>query len=316
MAALTALSPRTRAVLGAIGGAAVLGATIATVGTSAFLRGLAALSPATIAIAVVLAATATAAAAWRWRTVASGLGLELSFFAAAAAYYRSQFLNTVLPGGVIGDVHRAYRHGRRAGRVALAARAVAMERIAGQFVQFALVALVLGALGVTSPLQGVAWVVGCAGAVLVIAFGVLAATARGRAMLLRESVALRAVFSSPRRSLEILVSSVIVVGSHATTFVVACLAVGVRATPRELVALALVALTAGSIPLSLGGWGPREAGSAAAFTLTGLGAAAGLAASTAFGVLTMIALLPGAAVLVADRVRPRPVITVRKETTA
>ena len=36
---------------------------------------------------------------------------------AVAAYYRSQFLNTTLPGGVLGDVHRGVRHGRDAGDV-------------------------------------------------------------------------------------------------------------------------------------------------------------------------------------------------------
>ncbi|MES2170267.1 MAG: lysylphosphatidylglycerol synthase transmembrane domain-containing protein [Actinomycetota bacterium] len=315
MAALSGLSARTRGALGALAGALVLGATIATVGTGAFLRGLSSLSAATIGIAVLLAALATAAAAWRWRTVAAGLGLRLPFFAAATGYYRSQFLNSVLPGGVIGDVHRAYRHGRRAGRVALAARAVAMERIAGQVVQLAIVAIVLGTLGITSPLRAIAWVVVGVVTLLVITLAVLAATARGRRMLQRELDLLRRVFSSGRRSLQIVTSSVVIVACHATTFVVACLATGVRATPRELVALALVALTAGSIPLSLGGWGPREAGSAAAFALAGLGAAAGLAASTAFGVLTMIALLPGAIVLVADRIHPTASI-IREETTA
>ena len=50
--------------------------------------------------------------------VASGrsrLGLGFSLGAAVAASYRSQFLNTTLPGGVVGDVHRGVRHGRTGG---------------------------------------------------------------------------------------------------------------------------------------------------------------------------------------------------------
>ena len=65
---------------------------------------------------------------------------------ACAAYYRSQFLNTTLPGGVLGDVHRAVRHGREAGDLPRGARAVVWERVAGQVVQVVLTVLVLLAL--------------------------------------------------------------------------------------------------------------------------------------------------------------------------
>ena len=61
-----------------------------------------------------------------------------------AAYYRSQFLNTTLPGGVLGDVHRGVSHGRDVGDVGRGLRAVAWERSAGQVVQIVLaVALLL-----------------------------------------------------------------------------------------------------------------------------------------------------------------------------
>jgi uncharacterized membrane protein YbhN (UPF0104 family) len=311
MAPVSRVSPRARAAIGAVGGAVMLIATIATVGTGAFLKGFSALSPMTIGLAVIFAAIATAAAAWRWRTVASGLGLALPFFTAVVAYYRSQFLNTVLPGGVLGDVHRAYRHGRSAGPLAIAVRAVAMERIAGQAVQLTLVVIVLVVLGVTSPLRAVAWVIGGAATVVALAIAITALTTRGRAILRREALSLRSVFVSVPRTLQIVSASIVVVASHAATFVVACVATGVRATPRELLAVALVALLAGSIPVSLGGWGPREAGTAAAFAVLGLGASAGLASSTAFGVLAMIALLPGAAVVIADCVRPTPALAVQ-----
>ena len=63
------------------------------------------------------AALTTVCCAWRWRLVARGLGVELPLRSAVAAYYRSQFLNTTLPGGVLGDVHRGVRHGRDVGDV-------------------------------------------------------------------------------------------------------------------------------------------------------------------------------------------------------
>ena len=78
-----------------------------------------------------IAGVTTAACAWRWLVVARGLGVELSPSHAIAAYYRSQFLNTVLPGGLLGDVHRGVDHGRAVGRLSRGLRAVAWERVAG-----------------------------------------------------------------------------------------------------------------------------------------------------------------------------------------
>ena len=63
------------------------------------------------------------------------LGVDCRCRAAVAAYYRSLFLNTTLPGGVVGDVHRGVSHGRDVGDVGRGLRAVAWERSAGQVVQ-------------------------------------------------------------------------------------------------------------------------------------------------------------------------------------
>ena len=297
-------------------GTAVAVGTVAVVGTGPLLRGVLAVSPAAVMAAALLTGVATGAAVWRWRTVSSALGLPMPWLAAVGAYYRSQFVNTVLPGGVVGDVHRAYRQGRRSGDLPLAARAVATERVAGQLVQAITTVLVLATLGLTAPVDrsSVGWpigspvpwlpAVGWLGVALAVAIALAVtiglASSRARGMLRRELSLLRMVFRRPRASLSIVAASLVVVGAHVTTFVVACLAVGIHGSPRELVAVALIALAAASLPLNVGGWGPREAASAAAFATVGWGAGAGLAASTAFGILTLAAVLPGGFVLIAQ----------------
>jgi uncharacterized membrane protein YbhN (UPF0104 family) len=282
-------------------GAAVLVGIALTVGAEPFVRGLAAVSPTAVAAAALLGAASTLAAAWRWRAVAHGLGLRLGLVDAVAAYYRSQLLNSVLPGGVVGDVHRAYRHGREVGEVALSARAVATERIAGQTVQLVTMAIVLVSLGLTSSLSGMAWIAGAAALVLVTGLAIAATTPRGRRALRREGTALRRVFADPRRAAVVVVSSLVVVACLVATFVIACLAVGVDAGPRDLIALALITLVAAALPINIGGWGPREAAAGSAFAVIGLGVSAGVAASTTFGVLTLIAVAPGLLVLLLDR---------------
>jgi hypothetical protein len=58
-------------------------------------------------------------------------------------------------------------------------------------------------------------------------------------------------------------------------------------------------------PLSLGGWGPREGVAAWAFAVAGLGASLGVTTAVVYGVLVLVASLPGALVLLADA-RRRP----------
>jgi glycosyltransferase 2 family protein len=303
MAGLKSIPPRVRRLARIGAGVIIVAAIVATVGAGPFVHGVTSVSPLSVVVAVVLTAVATASAVSRWRVVAGALGLQLSWRGAFAAYYRSQFLNTVLPGGVVGDVHRAYRHGRRSGDVALAARAVATERIAGQVVQIALTAVVLASLGLASPFRGLALATGGLALLVGIAVAIVAASVRGRRFLRREWHVLRALFGDLRRSVQIVASSVVVVASHVTVFIVACLATGVQAPLGELVALALITLSAAALPFSVGGWGPREGAAASAFAIAHLGAAAGVAASTTFGVLATIAVLPGAAVLLVDRIQ-------------
>ena len=54
-----------------------------------------------------------------------------------------------------------------------------------------------------------------------------------------------------------------------------------------------------SVPTNIAGWGPREGVAAWAFAAAGLGAAQGVATAVVYGVMVLVATLPGAVVLVA-----------------
>ena len=61
--------------------------------------------------------------------------------------------------------------------------------------------------------------------------------------------------------------------------------------------LALLVMLAMVLP-SVGGWGPREGVTAWVFGAAGLGAERGVATAVVYGVMVLVASLPGAAVLV------------------
>lgn len=288
--------PWLRAALRALVGAVVLLAIAARVGAGPFVHGLLSVDGPTVAAAIALTALATAAAAWRWRLIAGRLGVGLRWSTAVGMYYRSQFVNTVLPGGVVGDVQRAVDHGRRADRLGAAARAVALERVVGQAVQLALAVVVLAVVGmefegVLLPVLGVA-LVAVAVAVAVAAL----ASRRVRAALAHELHEVREGLGSAAVCVQAVLTSVIVCGCHLALFAIAAVAVGAPVPPLRMLALGMVVLLAASIPANLGGWGPREGAAGWAFAMAGFGAAAGVSAATLYGVLAFVAIAPGAVI--------------------
>ena len=69
----------------------------------------------------------------------------------------------------------------------------------------------------------------------------------------------------------------------------------------HLIALVPGALLAMSIPISVGGWGLREASAVTLWTMAGLSPGAALASSILYGILSLLGALPGAVFLAADR---------------
>ena len=94
----------------------ILVALVSLLGTKAFAAGLSVLSPGAVLAALGIGLVTTVLSALRWRLVAQRVGLALRLTDAIAETYRAIFLNAVLPGGVLGDVDRAVRHGRSNGR--------------------------------------------------------------------------------------------------------------------------------------------------------------------------------------------------------
>ncbi len=282
------------------GAAATLAVLVWRLGTGPFIDGVRTVDGRALAAATALAVLTTVCCAWRWKLVARGLGLDLPLRAAVAAYYRSLFLNVTLPGGVVGDVHRGISHGRDGGDVGRGLRAVAWERSAGQIVQLVLTIVVL--LALPSPVQAAMPLVAIA--LLAVATGVvLAARVRtgggpSRWARIRSAAArdVRDGLLGRRAWLGIALASALVVAGHTVTFMLAARTAGATAPATRMLPLALLVMLAMVLP-SAGGWGPREGVTAWAFGAAGLGAERGVATAVVYGVMVLVASLPGAAVL-------------------
>lgn len=280
-------------------GVAIVGALVWKLGASGFVAGLRVLEVGDLLAALGIGVVTTVLCAWRWCLVARRLGLSLTLKQAVTDYYRALFLNSVLPAGVLGDVQRAVRHGREEGDVGAGVRAVVLERMAGQaVVMVAGVAVLLA-----SPARSVGLVLVAVVAVVVV--GYVAARrwvglgSRWRRTIddVRTGLLARDVLPG------VALLSAAALAGHILLFVVAMRAAGATLPAEQLLPIIIVALLAMGLPVNVGGWGPREGVTALMFAAAGLGAAQGLTAAVAYGLLGLVASLPGGLMLVRRRER-------------
>jgi uncharacterized membrane protein YbhN (UPF0104 family) len=323
-----------------LGGAGIVALLMWRLGTGAFLDGLRVVNGVTLLAAFGIGLLTTVFSAWRWCLVARGLGIRLPLRAAVADYYRALFLNAALPGGVLGDVHRAVRHGKDVGDVGRGVRAVVLERFAGQVVLVTVGVAVL--LTYPSPVLSYLRLAATPLVAAAVAAGGLAvalfAWTRLRDNAARDNAALdspswdgasqdgalpdsgasrwrrarRTAVSDLRLGLlgrkvwpGILLASGVALAGHLATFLVAARAAGSSAPVTRLAPLMLLALLAMALPVNIGGWGPREGVTAWAFGAAGLSATQGLTIAVAYGVFAFVASLPGAVVLLVRWVNRR-----------
>jgi uncharacterized membrane protein YbhN (UPF0104 family) len=270
-------------------GAGILAVLVWRLGAGPFLDGLRLTNPWALATAVAITALTTLCCAWRWRVVAGGLGVDIPLPAAVTACYRSQFLNATLPGGVLGDVHRGVTHGRDIGHLGLGLRSVVWERCLGQGLQIVLTLVVL--LALPSPMRPTAVAVAAVGVVVALAAVLVRRVPRD----------LRQILRTRRAGLSIGLASGMAAAGHTLIFLIAAKTTGAASSVAAMIPVALFVLLASGLPTNVAGWGPREGAAAWAFAAAGLTAAQGVTTAVVYGVMALVATLPGAVVLLTGR---------------
>ena len=241
----------------------------------------------------------TVLSAWRWRYTAKRLGLNLSLRDAVREYYLAIFINQVCPGGIVGDLSRAWRHARTA-ETGPAVRAVILERLSGQMV---MIVLSLGAVAALPedvigdvPYGWVFLVI--LSLVTVVVMTVVRRRSSGNESLVEKLLHDTRIAVCSREALpRQLISSSIIVASYLLTFVIAARAIGSYTPLATLVPLIPIVLLAMLLPISIAGWGVREGVAAFLWAAAGLSAVEGAAISATYGLLILISSLPGAGVL-------------------
>ncbi|HEU4539472.1 MAG TPA: lysylphosphatidylglycerol synthase transmembrane domain-containing protein [Polyangiaceae bacterium] len=305
-------------------------------GGRALAERLARCDPAWAAAALPFATASLVAGALRWRYTARRLGQRLGVRRAVREFYLACFLSQVLPGGVSGDVVRVWRQSRRSLRratgaevapdselpevvptsqragagVGSALRAVVIERVASQLVMtlsvlgsMALWPWVPGAYAAMRVWGPIAGALGLTGLLL----AALALFARRRERGRAAAGGVERFLADARRALwsrqglpAQLGLGLLVVGNCLAMFYCAARAVNAPLSVFPLLALVPPALFAMSVPISIGGWGLREASAVALWAMAGLPETEAMASSVLYGALTLLSTLPGALVLATE----------------
>ena len=242
----------------------------------------------------------TLLSAYRWQFTAQQLGHHFGLGHAIREYYLSQILNQSLPGGIMGDAGRALRarHDRGLRR---SGAGVIIERSLGQaalLIVLAAAFLITDRTALPRAVQGIiALLLGGA----ILAAGVVTVTSFLRGPL----------GTASRRAVELLHCAVLqngalprqvalnfaITAANIAAFAFCAHATGTAMSATQAALLVPLILLTMVIPLTVSGWGIREGAAAALFPLIGATGTAGLAASTAFGLLFLVSTLPGLLVL-------------------
>lgn len=290
------MKPSRKLLLRALLGALLLGAVLALAEPGRVWSRLAQAHPGWVLAGLLAAIASNLASAWRWHALARWLGADVRRRDCMRWYYQAIGLNALLPGAVVGgDVYRALALRRAGHGPAAAGWSVLLDRLSGLWMLCAIGALgaaacadTLGAALGLSPalLRGVAlpgtalW--------LALPWCLPALLRRGAAGWLAPlgAAAARADFQR-QLGWQALASGAVQVLS-AAALAAAGLALGVQLPAAAWAwAIAPVFLMA-ALPVSVGGWGTREAAAVAALAPFGIAAPVAVGAALLYGVYGLV----------------------------
>jgi len=279
--------------------------------------------PAWLLAGLAASAGANLLSALRWRALAAWLGQRVGAIAATGLYFRAIAISALLPGAVVGgDVYRAVALNRRGQPALEAGLSVFLDRLSGLWML-----LVLGALaaawGLSSGRATTAApapvVAAGAGALVAAAAALLAAPALVLPVLRMLSTGRAAASASMAATWRGRIATIarrpgaarqyglqVLASLGVQLLSIGAFALGGRALGIELPAWAWAAAAVpvflmATLPVSVGGWGTREAAAAVALAGFGVPAASAVGASVLYGLFALAQAVAGGLLLVTGR---------------
>jgi uncharacterized membrane protein YbhN (UPF0104 family) len=239
----------------------------------------------------------------------------LNVSSACILFCVANFFGQVLPGGIGSDAVRVWKTHRGGMPLRIALTSVALDRLVALLGLLLLVAMMQPALQTRLP-EHLAWLfplLAAAGIACTVGLGLLDhfPLASSRFAVVRAAHALaadtRSVFFRPGHAAKVVVVTLL---SHVNlalvVWVLAC-GLGVNVPVADTIVLFSQVLVVSMLPLSIAGWGVREATMVILFGHAGVSAEHSLTVSTLFGIGTVLTALPGGLIRLISKERVPPI---------
>ena len=271
------------------------------------------LSPWAFVAALVLLVIQLFVCGLRWQMVVKALGAHIGLLKATAVFAIGTFFGLVLPGAVGGDVVRMWATRRAGLPLSASINSVILERVATVFALVLLVVIFEPMLAAEMPHKAALWLFPALLVAMVIGTAVVMLLDRlpdaiqhwrlvsALAQLAGDT---RKLCLQPRKLLPVLV--VALIGHLNLGLAAYALARGMNVdiSLADAVALFMPAVLVATLPISVSGWGAREAALVTLYGFAGVPAAQALAISLLYGVASTLIALPGGILWLADRKAP------------
>jgi len=234
--------------------------------------------------------------AYRWMYISSKNGTEMNFLYCLKFYYISTFINNILPGGVVGDIYRAYcarESSNNLINLSKSVQGIVFERLSGQIMMFFIFLLSLTFFFLINA-KYVAFlytVLPVLSVTFIIYFVV-------KKMYFNEISSNEIIINFKKIFSGIIfwnhtIISFFVVLSYIVIYIISAEALGLSIDYFTFFVFTPIVLFSMTLPVSIGGWGVREGTALLIAFLLGLSASSSISVAVMYGILNLFCSLPG-----------------------
>ena len=232
--------------------------------------------------------------AYRWMYISSKNGSEMNFLYCLKFYYISTFINNILPGGVVGDIYRAYsarESDNNLINLSKSVQGIVFERLSGQIMMFFIFLISLTFFFLINA-KYVAFLFTVVPVLLItfIIYIVVRKIYFNKISSNEIVINFRKIFSGKIFWNHTIISFFVVL-SYIVIYIISAEALSIDYfTFFVFTPIVLFSMT---LPVSIGGWGVREGTALLIAFLLGLSASSSISVAVMYGILNLFCSLPG-----------------------
>ena len=234
--------------------------------------------------------------AYRWMYISSKNGSEMNFLYCLKFYYISTFINNILPGGVVGDIYRAYcarESDNNLINLSKSVQGIVFERLSGQIMMFFIFLLSLTFFFlINAKYVAFLYTVIPVLSITFIIYIVVKKMYFNKISSNEIIINFKKIFSGIIFWNHTIISFFVVL-SYIVIYIISAEAIGLSIDYFTFFVFTPIVLFSMTLPVSIGGWGVREGTALLIAFLLGLSASSSISVAVMYGILNLFCSLPG-----------------------